>query len=55
MIGMRDRAKSAGLSPNEIENINLFFDDEIRGRDANHVLKIYQKLMSEIYDKKVRQ
>ena len=44
-----------GLMPDEMDNVQEFFDEEIRGRDAAHVLGIYQRLLSQIENEQVRQ
>ena len=35
-----------GLLPDEMDSVQDFFDEEIRGRDAAHVLAIYRRLLS---------
>ena len=43
-----------GLLPDEMELVREFFDEEIRGRDAQEVLKIYQILLKDIGNRKLR-
>ena len=50
-----DGQKIYGLSKDEVDIVREFFDQEIRGNDAMHVLKIYKMLIKGVLDEELHQ
>ena len=48
-----EKASHMGLTPDEMETVRAFFDEEIRGQDASQVLRVYQRLLSNISNKEL--
>jgi hypothetical protein len=44
-----------GIREEEMNLVNKFFDEEIRGKDASIVLEIYKELFRDIVDENFKQ